>query len=503
MSRINFKNWKLRNKIILHLVVVGILSISLLFLIYIKTQKNIIHSMSYQKALLVGSLVEKSIFSAMKKGENKEVQATLEKIAFSSDIREIRIINPKGKIVRSSNQREIGTLVDSDTREKMSDFLKPEFATINNRESYFFVKPKSMIQGFRIIENSSECFVCHDSVTKINGILEVNIDYAPAAALLKKSQLKGIIIAIATLIILTFIIIRLFDKLVNRPISQLKEKMKKVQEGDLNIQISGIKEDEIGNLSKSFNEMIGKLKDANHKIEELFNRQLEKAEHLASIGELAAGLAHEIKNPIAGMRGALEIINRKTEATDPKKEIFAEMILQTEKVNNVIQDLLSYAKPREMNMGLVDPNICVTNAIRLANPQLNGKDIRFHIEGLTSGELALLDPDKIQELLLNLTINSISAIEKKGEIQIKLQKNGDSALKIIFSDDGHGIKKEYLPQIFNPFFTTKSRGTGLGLSICKKIIEAHNGSMQVQSTEKKGTTFIIQLPVLQHKEHHA
>ena len=491
----SIKDWSLKHKIILHVVVIGILAAILLTFLYLKTQKNIIHTMSRQKAELVGAMIENSIFSSMKEGKKEKVQSTLQEIVSSDDIKKIRIVSPDGRILRSSEKNEIGSSVESQTLDKMKTSLSKK-----SQSNIFFIKQKSTIQGFRIIENRVECMGCHSPQEKINGILEVNIDYDPTAALLQKSQLKGIIIGLTALTILTFIIIRLFEKLINRPISTLKDKMKKVQEGNLDIKFTPSKNDEIGSLTQSFNIMIRKLKEANHKIEELFNKQMEKAEHLASIGELAAGLAHEIKNPIAGMKGALEIINQKTDASDFKKEIFTEMLLQIEKINNIIQDLLSYAKPKEINVSLIDPNECIKNAIKLAKPHIDNKNIHFHFKGSENGPLACIDSDKIQEVMLNMMLNSISAIQKKGNITIELYEKQKKELEIIFSDDGIGIKEEYLPQIFNPFFTTKRRGTGLGLSISKKIIEAHKGSIEVKSAEKKGTTFFIRLPVLQSRD---
>lgn len=489
--RLNIKKWQLRHKIILHIAVIGVLTAVLLTSLYIRTQRDIIQTMSRQKTELLGSMIERSIFVAMKEGSPEKVQSTLQDIVLSNDIKNIRIINPQGKILRSSEKDEIGNSVEDYTLNNVNNFLSKR-----NQSNVIFIRPKSTIQGFRIIENRSECFSCHPPSEKINGILEVNIDYAPATSLLKKNQLKGVFIALVSLAILTFVIIRLFEKLINRPISQLKDKMKKVQGGDLNIRISSLKMDEIGSLGESFNIMVKKLNEANHKIEKLFNKQMEKAEHLASIGELAAGLAHEIRNPIAGMKGALEIINQKTDISDPKKEIFTEMLLQIEKINNVIQDLLSYAKPKEMSVSLINPNECIQNAIKLARPQMNNKEIHFHFKGSENINHAHIDSDKIQEVMLNLMLNSISAIEKKGNISIELRKRNKQELEIKLSDDGAGIKKEHLPQIFNPFFTTKSRGTGLGLSICKKIIDAHNGSIDVKSEERKGTLFTIQLPFL-------
>ncbi len=337
---------------------------------------------------------------------------------------------------------------------------------------------------------------CHSPDEKINGILEVNIDYSNTIGFLRKSQLKGVVIALASLAILVVIILRLFEKLINRPISSLKDMMAKVEKGNLHLQLHVKKHDEIGNLTQSFNQMVRNLEEANTKIEELFSKQMEKAEHLASIGELAAGLAHEIKNPIAGMKGALEIINQKTDSSNPNKEIFTEMLLQIDKINKVIHDLLSYAKPKEMNKRVVDPNEAVNNAIKLARTQISDKEIDIQFKSLTNRTRALIDADKIQEVILNLMVNSISAINNKGRISIELHKKNQKELEIFFSDDGMGIKQEHMSQIFNPFFTTKNRGTGLGLSICKKIIEAHNGSIEVKSKSKEGTTFSIRLPVL-------
>jgi signal transduction histidine kinase len=440
-------------------------------------------------------MIEKSISSYMTAGNMETVLNTLRQISSSADIKKIRVIDYEGKISHSSHSREVGNAVEEGTLEKMKEFLKEK-----NHSSTTVGTPKSTILGLRKIENDSECFNCHNAQENINSILEVDIDQSVAAALLQKNQIKGIFIALAALAVLSFVILRLFEKLINRPISQLKDQMKRVQEGDLDIQFSPSKKDEIGSLAQNFNSMVSDLKKANQKIEELFSRQMEKAEHLASIGEVAAGLAHEIKNPIAGTKGALEIINQKTDPSDPKKEIFTEIIVQMDKINNVIHDLLSYAKPKEMSARPVNPDEAVQNAIKFAQTQLSNKEIDIRFKGLENGALAHIDSDKIQEVMLNLILNSISAIDEKGLITIDLHQQGKNELEIVFTDDGKGIKKEHLPQIFNPFFTTRSKGTGLGLSICKKIIEAHKGSIEVESQENKGTVFTIQLPVLSSSE---
>lgn len=487
----HIKDWSLKNKIILHVSVIGAITAFFLTFLYIKTQRNIIHQTSQQKAELISSMIESSIHCIMKEGDIERLSSYIQEVSNLSDIRKIRILSSQGKISHSSLSEEIGSFIPQSSLQKLKTLLSNK-----SQFNLLVFLPKSTIQGFHVIKNNESCFRCHDRKNDINGILETHMDYSTAAALLKKSQVKGIFIALGALFVLTFIILRLFEKIVNKPLSQLKNKIKKVQEGELNTQFPVLKKDEIGSLAESFNNMVRRLKEANQKIEDLFNRQMEKAEHLASIGELAAGLAHEIKNPIAGMKGALEIINQKTDESDPKKEIFTEILLQIDKIDHIIQDLLSYAKPKEMRKKLVNPNQCIENAIKLAKPQLKDKDIHIDFQGIKNEAQACLDEDKIQEVILNLILNSIYAIEKKGEISIKLDEKNESVLKITLKDNGVGIKKENLFQIFNPFFTTKTRGTGLGLSICKKIINAHQGSIHVESEEKKGTTFTIELPVL-------
>ena len=487
----NPKEWKLKHKIILHVVVIGTMSGILLTYLYLKTQGNIIHSMSQQKAELITSMVENSLSHSMKEKRLEEIQSNIESVSSSSSIKSIRILDPQGIILRSNQEVEIGNSLEKEYLISLEKLLTDE-----TQKNFYFTREKLSFQSYRTIKNRNECFECHSPSQEIIAVLAVETDYTATSALIRRNQFKAILIASLSITILTYIIFRLFEKVINRPISQLKENMEKVQRGDMSIQFPIRRNDEIGSLTKSFNVMISKLKEANQKIENLFQLQMEKAEHLASIGELAAGLAHEIKNPIAGMKGALEIINQKTDASDPQKEIFTEILLQIEKIHKIIEDLLSYAKPKEISYNLVNPNECIKNAIILAKPQINNKDVHFHFQGIENNTLARMDSNKIQEVMLNLMLNSISAIKEKGHINLTLQKRSKKVLEIIFSDDGAGIKKEHISQIFNPFFTTKIRGTGLGLSICKKIIEAHKGSIKVEGIEGNGTTFFIQLPVL-------
>ena len=487
-------NWKLRSKIILHILVIGSITAFIISYFYTKSQKDIIRATSQQTVGLVGGVIEKSILETMKEGRSDKVQAILKNISTSQNIQALRILSLEGKILVSSKKEEKGTQVEKSIREKLDQYLSGEGTT-----KIFSNRPPSLIQEFRAIKNSKECFGCHDSDIDIIGILEMNINYSSVLSIWKSSQPLGIIVSILALFVLTLIILRLFEKIINRPIFNLKNRMEKIQEGDFKSKVPIIKDDEIGDLAKSFNIMISKLEEANTRIEELHEKQMEKAEHLASLGEIAAGLAHDIRNPIAGMKGAIEIIYNKTDDSDSNKEVFREVLVQIDKINKVIRDLLRYARPKEMEIRVNPVEDCIDNAIKLAQMQVKKKDIQFHFSKPDKSIFARVDADKIQNVLLNLLLNSIAAIQIKGHVTIELTVQNEKNLIISVSDDGSGIPKEKLSHIFQPFFTTKSDGTGLGLSICSKIVTAHSGKIDVKSTEDRGTTFSICLPVLESK----
>jgi len=177
---INFKAWSLRSKIILHLLAIGGLAALLLAFIYIKTQRNIIHTMSRQKAELVGSMIENSIYSFMKEGEVEKVQSTLESISASKSIKKIRITDAQGNILCSSEAAEVGRTVDRTLLGKIDDFL---FSKDHSPANYLM--PGFSSVGIRQIENKRECYGCHSPQIKINGLLVVDIDYAFAAGLLR------------------------------------------------------------------------------------------------------------------------------------------------------------------------------------------------------------------------------------------------------------------------------------------------------------------------------
>ena len=485
------QQWTLRSKVVLHIVVLGLLSAAILTVVYLSTQRSVVTSLSREKAELVGNLMLNTVFLVQKCANASDAEAKVrEMVAATNDVTNLRIVTTQGRIFASLLPGEQGKSLPPE------DLVRIKAMLTQRAPSHIeFLGGGASLRSLILVENNPACFACHASELKVNGFLEITFDSRETAALLRRSQWRGIVLALIALAALTIIVLRLFDRLINRPISRLKDRMKEVQDGNLDVQLESRKNDEIGSLTKSFNVMVANLREANRKIEELYNQRIEKAEHLAAFGELAAGLAHEVRNPLSGMKGALEIIGQNAAPGDPNKEIYEEIRIQIDKMIAVIQDFLSYARPKPPQFGLVPPSRFVENAIRLAQTQLGGKDIQIHFQPLPAEPAVRMDEDRMQEVVLNLLLNSIAAIEAGGHILIVERIEPGAALVLILADDGAGIKESQVGQIFNPFFSTKKGGTGLGLSICRKTVDAHGGTIAVESREGKGTTFTIRLPL--------
>src|SRR5262245_14922210 len=291
--------------------------------------------------------------------------------------------------------------------------------------------------------------------------------------------------------------------LIQRPMVELQEKIARVGEGDLNVTVKFAKRnDEIGDLGRNFNHMVRLLRESREEIDRLHRTQMSRAEHLATLGELAAGLAHEIRNPLAGIAGVIEIVSRDLPATSPARTVVKDVLLEVAQINHILTDLLQTARPHPPEIRPSDLNTTVEHAVMLARQQVISKPI--HIELKKDPDLALIehDSDQIHQVLLNLLLNAVQAIETSGTVRVELSTLEDNAA-ISVTDTGRGIAPEHLPNIFRPFYTTKGNGTGLGLSLARRIVEDHHGRIEVTSELGKGARFVLFLPFRQEQSEEA
>jgi signal transduction histidine kinase len=290
------------------------------------------------------------------------------------------------------------------------------------------------------------------------------------------------------------VLIGVLAYLIQRPMIELQEKMGQVSEGDLNVAVSfSRRNDEIGDLGRNFNHMMQQLRESRDEIERLHRTQMSRAEHLATLGELATGLAHEIRNPLAGIAGVIEIIGRDLPSTSPARAVVKDVRQEIAQINRILTDLLETARPRRPQVRRSNLNTTVEHAVMLARQQVLSKPIKIELQKGPDLPEVEHDSDQIHQVLLNLLLNAVQAMEAEGTVRVEIGSREGYA-SVVVSDTGRGIPPQHLPNIFRPFYTTKGNGTGLGLSLARRIVEEHHGRIEVSSVVGKGSKFEVLLP---------
>ncbi len=282
---------------------------------------------------------------------------------------------------------------------------------------------------------------------------------------------------------------------VQRPMVELQQQIARLGGGDLNVSVSfAHRNDEIGDLGRNFNQMVRQLRENREEIERLHRTQMSRAEHLATLGELATGLAHEIRNPLAGIAGVIEIIGRDLPASSPARSVVKDVRQEISRINHIVTDLLQTARPHPPKVRKSDLNTTVEHAVMLGRQQALAKSVEIVLHKDPSLPEVEHDSDQIHQVLLNLLLNSLQAIDSNGQVTVSVSTQGNSAV-VEVADNGRGISPQHLPNIFRPFYTTKGDGTGLGLSLARRIVEDHHGRIDVSSAVGAGTTFSVVLPL--------
>jgi hypothetical protein len=257
--------------------------------------------------------------------------------------------------------------------------------------------------------------------------------------------------------------------------------------------------DEMGSLARSFNSMVDNLEGARKELEQYHFRQMERADRLASIGEMATGIAHEIKNPLAGIGGAIAVLADDFDPADERRQIIGEVLEQIARLDKTATDLLYFGKPGTPEFAYADINALVKKTLFFIAQHPEAKNIH-RVKELTRDLPAVwVDEKQIQQVLFNVTINAIQSMKDGGTLSVftdALFRDGVELVRVLIADSGGGIAEEELENIFIPFHTTKTQGTGLGLPICRRLLEQHGGAIRVESRLGEGTTFTIELPVL-------
>jgi len=341
-----------------------------------------------------------------------------------------------------------------------------------------------------------------DGKPMVSGIANVGIGGLRAGAEIPKSVayfalrslLVNLILLALGLLIVAAIVSLIWATQMTRSLSQLTHAAQEIGHGHFDVQVAVPSRDEMGQLAGSFNQMASELHDRELALREA-QAQLIQSEKMAAFGQLGAGIAHEVKNPLAGIQGMIQLTSRSLPADHPLLETFAILEKETKRCRTIIDSLLKFARQENLQPEPIALAEVVADTKAILHHELSLHKIT--LETAVPEDLPLIhgSANQIQQVLMNLILNAEQAMESRGQgaVEIKAARQGDSLIELYVQDDGPGIPRAVQARIFEPFFTTKApgKGTGLGLAVTFGIMRAHRGTIRVESEEGQGTKFIL------------
>lgn len=498
-----------------------ILSIGIYAYVNIASQKKQLTGEVMRGAFRISETVRRSTRLDMLKNLREDLHQMIETIGQQEGLEKIRVFNKDGQIMFSSDGDEIGEMVDKKAEACYAchSAEKPlERLNIPDRSRIFTSKDGHRVLGvISAIYNEPDCYTpechAHPPEQKVLGVLDIGMSLAEVDRDIKKVQNNMIVFAIIAFLVISVTISVSISRYVTRPVRELVKGTKKVAEGDLNYSLSIKGEDEIAQLASSFSQMTSDLKRADEELvewgktleqkvqersEELrrTENQLIQSDKVASLGKLAAGVAHEINSPLTGILTYSSLLLKGKREGDAEKEDLEVIVNETNRCKTIVKGLLDYARQTDPQKALSDISELVGKSINLISHQASLQNVKIEKKTELGLPKIMVDVGQIQQVFINILLNAIEAMPQGGTLTVSSEVQ-DQMVAVRFTDTGVGIPKENLSKILDPFFTTKEqgKGTGLGLSVSYGIIERHRGKLEVKSKVGEGTTFTVKLPI--------
>lgn len=515
-------------KLAVLLVAAMICFFGLLGYVNIRLQRQQLEKSTLASAEGMSEVIKRNAAYHMLRNEREGLYHLINEIGHEQGVVRIRIINQEGRISFSSDPSEANTLVNKSAEACYGCHAQSQPLTRLGRpdrfRTYRLANGERALGIINPIENSPACAsaACHVHPVdqKILGVLDTNLSLAAAdahlAAATRQTLLYTILAVIATSSLIPFFI----WLVIHGRLKALKLGTERIASGELGYQLSIHGRDELAQVADSFNSMSRELSNTRAEVDAAtrtleqrvegktheLNRaheQMLRVEKMASIGKLAAVVAHEINNPLAGILTYAKLLKKTYPPSDPEKEKEAlsslDLIVQeSRRCGEIVRNLMTFARSTPMNCEPADINTVIEGCVRLVNHQLKLANIELHLDLAPDLPLLRCDAAQIDQVIVSLIMNAIDAMPSSGSLWIRTQQlPGASGVQIQVQDNGVGIAPELLQNLFEPFFTTKERGhgLGLGLAISRNIVERHQGRIEVSSEPGRGSLFTISFPV--------
>jgi len=477
----------------------------------------------------ISDVIKNNTTEYMLRNDREGLYHAMSRMASEPGVMRVRIFDREGHISYSTVPSEINRAVDKDAEACYGCHAHQQPLTKLDRPDRFRVyraEGQRVLAIITPIENQPTCSnaICHahPASQQILGVLDTHLSLARPDQQLAQGTRRMLAYDAFAMIAIGVLIWLFVRRMIDRPLQQLQAGTHKLSEGDLGYQIDLKSKDQIGDLATSFNMMSLQLRSANEqmvswartleeRVEEK-SRELRKAhdevlhvETMASVGKMAAVVAHEINNPLSGILTYAKLLKKWVENDDVSNEKQDEAIQclnlianESRRCGELVKNLLNFSRQAPMNVQSTDLNQVVQQCTMLLRHNLEIASIQLHAtlaEGLPHLQC---DPSQIEQVLLAVIVNAADAMPHGGNLWLETRLyDVPCQVAISIRDDGTGIPPEVLPKIFEPFVTTKEHGhgTGLGLAVSRSIIERHSGKISLQSELGKGTTVTITLPV--------
>jgi len=516
-------------KLIGSLLALMVVIFALLGYLSIRLHRQHLEAATLVSAERVSDVIKRSTTYYMLHNDREGLYHSIQAMAQGPGMVKVRIFDQEGRISYSTDSAEVSHVLDKSAEACYGCHTQSQPLARLNRPDRFRIYRSG--GGHRVlgiitpIENlpscsNAECHA-HSADQQVLGVLDTNLSLATADAQLAISSARMEYYTAGALLIVAVLSWLFVWRVVARPIKALKNGTEHLSEGELGYQIEVHSDDEVGDLANSFNGMSLQLRAANEEIvswaKTLEDRVEQKTkelnlahdhvmhvEKMASLGKMAAVVAHEVNNPLSGILTYAKLIRKwvaSGQAGHEKREEAMQCLeliaAESRRCGDLIKNLLSLSRTAPMNVQSTDLHAVINRCLMLVRHQLEMGGVELQLKLAQNLPLVSCDPAQIEQVLLALIMNAKDAMPRGGNLWIDTRLSEDEAeIEIQVRDDGTGIAPDILPHIFEPFLTTKEsgQGVGLGLAISRGIVERHNGRIAVQSELGRGTTFIVTLP---------
>lgn len=531
MSKLSTIFSSLSFKVFLILLITVVFAFSVHGFFTARNQSLLLENQVKMSATRASDIIKRSLYTYMLLNEREKTHENIRMIGQEPGVEVVRIYNKKGEITFSSQEREIGMTVDMKAEAcyacHAADQPLQKLPIQEKTRIYTKDRAYRVLGLINPIENRPECAnnVCHAHSPEqtVLGVLDVQMSMRDLDEAVATTRNKAVTMAISIAVVMILLIALILFFAIYVPTKKLRKGTEMVAEGNLDYRIDLDRNDELGMLAHSFNRMAENLKEADQEVRawsktleqrvqeksqelEEMHRGMVQVEKMASLGRLAATVAHELNNPLSGIVTYAKVLMRKIKRLMPDNgetpEIMEELDLiraESQRCGNIVKDLLIFARESSTDFQPAQLHQIIERALKLMGHHLELGEITLRRDLRLENDRIVCDQDKLVQALVAIMMNAVEAMPDGGQLTVgtrEISRDGPGSVEVWVKDTGVGMSGELTDKIFDPFFSTKNetKGVGLGLAVVYGIVQRHRGQIHVESTIGEGTTFYITLP---------